>query len=118
MRAAGIRTAYADYWTAYSLDFLDPGLSVSPTPLDPVRSSSLAEAVARSPHPAWLFSAPSHLDGANRAFGDEQGPGAYSELAFTDYLDHQGVPYRVVHLGILDAVIPDRTVHPPPIPLP
>ena len=110
MHAAHITAAYADYWTAYNIDYLDPSISVSPSPLDPVRSQPLLDAVERSRRPAWLFSAPTHLAGADLAFGDQQGPGPYTEGSFIAMLRARGISSRVVHLGVLDAVIPDRKV--------
>ncbi len=110
MHAAHIQDAYADYWTAYDIDYLDPTITASPSRLDVTRSQSLLDAVERSRQPAWLFSAPSHLAGADLAFGDQQGPGPYTESSFLAMLSSRGVAARVVHLGILDAVIPDRKI--------
>ena len=48
---------------------------------------------------------------AGAAFSNpEPGPGGYSEGAFTAYLTAHGDGYRVVHLGILDAVLPQHPV--------
>jgi hypothetical protein len=113
-----LRTAYGDYWTAYDLDFLAPDtVTISPTPLDPRRSDSLARTVARSTPQAWLFFAPGHELAAGVTFSNpEPGPGGYSQAAFTGYLALHGDGYRVVRLGVLDAVIPDHPVrHLPPL---
>ena len=113
-----LRTAYGDYWTAYDLDFLAPDtVTISPTPLDPRRSDSLARTVARSTPQAWLFFAPGHEAAAGVTFSNpEPGPGGYSQAAFTGYLALHGDGYRVVRLGVLDAVIPDHPVrHLPPL---
>ena len=108
MEAAHLRAAYGDYWTAYNLDFLAPGrLQVSPSPLDYDRWPAMAAAVAAAPHPAWLFFAPAKTAAAARAFNNPQpGPGRYTEASFEALLTAQHVPYRVVHLGVLDAVVP------------
>jgi hypothetical protein len=108
-----IRTAYGDYWTAYTLDFLAPdGVTISPSPLDPQRSVGLAHAVADSRAPAWLFFAPGQGEAAGDAFSNpEPGPGGYTEDAFIAYLTAHGDGYRVVRLGILDAVVPDHAIH-------
>ena len=118
MAAHHIRTAYGDYWTAYDLDFLAPHtVTVSPSPLDVQRSTSIARTVRRGTPQAWLFFAPGQEAAAGAAFSNpEPGPGGYTESAFTAYLSAQGIGYRVVHLGILDAVLPDRPVtHLPPL---
>jgi anti-sigma factor RsiW len=95
---------------AYNLDYLEPTILVSPSPLDAVRSVRIAGLVAGSSQQAWLFSAPSQAEAARFAFGGEQGPGGYSESEFLAYLDARGVSARVVHAGILDAVLPATPV--------
>jgi hypothetical protein len=110
MHRAHITRAYADYWTAYNIDYLDSGIVVTPSVLDLVRSQPLFDAVTRSRRPAWLFASPAHLAGADRAFGDEEGPGPYTESSFIAALRSRGIGATVVHLGILDAVVPDRKV--------
>jgi hypothetical protein len=110
--AHGIHDAYGDYWVAYVLDDLASGhLVVSPSYLDVRRWPAATAAVRRAPHQAWLFVAPGHGLAANLAFGNpEPGPGGYSETVFKWLLAEQGVGFRVVHLGVLDAVVPDRRV--------
>ena len=110
MQKAHIEDAYADYWTAYNIDYLDPAIVVTPSPLDAIRSQSIFDTVRHSRQPAWLFSSPTHITGADLAFGDQQGPGTYTESTFIAMLRSRGIGSRVVHLGILDAVIPDRPV--------
>jgi hypothetical protein len=107
-----VHTAYGDYWTAYVLDFLGPRtVAVSPSPLDDQRSIALARVVADSTPQAWLFFAPGHAAEAAAAFSNpEPGPDNYSQPAFTAYLTSRGIGYRVVHLGLLNAVVPDRPV--------
>jgi hypothetical protein len=109
MRANHLSTAYGDYWTSYDLDFLGGGRPlVSPSPhLDVSRSRAIAERVASSKDPAWLFFAPDATTQATAEFGNPQpGPGPYTEQTFEARLRAQGVSYRVVKLGILDAVVP------------
>ena len=111
MEAAGIRFAYSDYWISYTLDDVDPSLVVSPSPLDPVRSKSIALAVAGARHPAWLFFATGKEAAAGTAFSNpETGPAGYSESAFVSMITRESIGYHVVHLGVLDAVVPDRPV--------
>ena len=112
MAAHHLRDAYGDYWTAYTLDFLDPGqLTVSPSPADVVRWPAMAGRVARSSDPAWLFFAPGQRAAAAAAFSNpEPGPGGYTEAQFEALLRGRGVGYRVVHLGVLDAVVPAHRV--------
>ncbi|MGO9455494.1 MAG: hypothetical protein ACLP62_00400 [Acidimicrobiales bacterium] len=109
---AGVHDAYASYWVAYVLDDLFPGrLAVSPSYLDVVRWPAEAAAVRRAPDPAWLFVAPAEALEADRAVGNpEPGPGNYTEHDFESLLAAQGVGYRVLHLGVLDAVVPDHRV--------
>ncbi len=107
-----LRDAYGDYWTAYVLDFLDPGqVTVSPSRADVVRSGSVANTVASSPRPAWLFFAPGRTAAATSVFANtEPGPGGFTQGRFTGLLTHLGIGYRVIPLGVLDAVVPDRRV--------
>ena len=113
MAAHHIRTAYGDYWTAYDLDFLAPHtVTVSPSPLDVQRSASLARSVRNATPQTWLFFTPGREAAAGAAFSNpEPGPGGYTQSAFTAYLSAHGNAYRVVHLGILDAVVPRHPVH-------
>jgi hypothetical protein len=109
MRQQHIADAYGDYWTSYDLDFLSGGSpAVSPSPFDVVRATGLAAQVAASPDPAWLFFAPDEAAQAAAVFGNPQpGPGPFTEQ-FEAHLRALGIQYRVVQLGILDAVVPDR----------
>jgi hypothetical protein len=110
LRQHHITAAYGDYWTSYDLDFLSGGNPVvSPSPLDVVRATGLAAEVGAARDPAWLFFAPDDAARAAAIFGNPQpGPGPYSEQTFEAHLDALGIPYRVVKLGIMDAVVPDR----------
>jgi hypothetical protein len=110
LRQQHIADAYGDYWTAYDLDFLSGGNpAISPSPLDVVRSTALARQVASARDPAWLFFAPDDVAQAAAVFGNpQQGPGPYTEQTFEAHLDALGIPYTVVKLGIMDAVVPDR----------
>ncbi len=112
MANAHIRYAYGTYWTSYDLDFLGPGrVVVSPSPLDVNRWTTATAAVAHAARPSWLFFPPGRTAAATTVFTDsETGPGGYTEPAFVALLHHLGVGYHVVHLGILDAVTPDRAV--------
>ncbi len=119
MQAQHIDDAYGDYWTSYVLDFLAPGrVAVSPSPADFDRWPVLAARVAASPRPAWLFFAPGESAQAAQVFANPSpGPGGYTQAAFEALLHAQGVPYRVVHLGVLDAVLPaGKVTFPPPPP--
>ncbi len=116
MRAHHIDDAYGDYWTAYDLDFLSGGRPVvSPNPLlDVSRSPALVATVAHSADPAWLFFAPAQTAAATAAFANGQpGPGPYTEQTFEALLRQQGIPYTVVPLGVLDAVVPARRLTAP-----
>jgi hypothetical protein len=84
---------------------------VSPSRLDVNRSTTIAAGVASSRDPAWLFFAPRRTVQAAVEFGNPQpGPGPYTEQTFEARLAQRGIPYKVVTLGILDAVVPSRRV--------
>ena len=108
--------AYGDYWTAYDLDFLSGGRPlISPSVLDVrrVRRPS-PRAWRHSGDPAWLFFPPDQTASAGAEFGNPQpGPGPYTEQTFEERLGQLGIPYRVVKLGILDAVVPASRVTTP-----
>jgi hypothetical protein len=112
LRLHHISFAYGDYWTAYDLDFLSGGRpTISPSPLDVTRSSEIAREVAAAKDPAWLFFAPDEVSRATTTFFNPQpGPGPYTEATFEAHLDQLGIPYRVLKLGILDAVVPAHRV--------
>jgi hypothetical protein len=108
LRQHHITDAYGDYWTAYDLDFLSGGSpAISPSPLDIVRSTGLAAEVASAKNPAWLFFAPDEASRAAATFGNPQpGPGPYTEQTFEAHLKALGIGYKVLKLGVLDAVVP------------
>ncbi len=110
----GIRVGYANYWVAYKLDLLSDGaLHFSPVPWDQVRSTSIAEMVADTPQPAWLFVPPSAIAAAAPQFGTGNLQTAYiPEQAFVGSLDSRGIPYSIVRAGFFDAVVPQRTMTP------
>jgi hypothetical protein len=112
MSAQHIHDAFGDYWTAYVLDFLAPDeVEVSPSTKDVIRFPAVFTQVAHSRRPAWLFYAPSEVAHASAVFQNpELGPGEYSEAAFVALLRSEHVSYRLVHLGVLDAVLPSRPV--------
>ena len=113
MRTHHVEDAYGDYWTAYDLDFVGHGQpAVSPSVLDVNRSASIADQVRSSKDPAWLFFAPGQAAAA--AFSNPQpGPGPYTEASFEALLRQRGIPFGVVKLGVLDAVVPARRVTTP-----
>jgi dolichyl-phosphate-mannose-protein mannosyltransferase len=116
LERAGVRTAYADYWVAYKLDFYGKGgLTVTTAGYDTDRFASIDDAVRRSVRPAWLFvpNAEAVRDGIQfSAPSLAVGPDTETESAFTARLDALGVPYRVVDTGVLTAIIPARAVTP------
>ncbi len=67
--------------------------------------------MADSKDPAWLFFAPAQARVAAAVFGNPQpGPGPYTEQTFEALLTKQGIPYSVVPLGVLDAIVPAQRV--------
>jgi hypothetical protein len=115
MEAAGIRTAYADYWVAYKLDFLGRGhLTVTTVGYDTNRSVAYDNAVDDSRRPAWLFVPLSEakVDGTQfTAPSITVDIDLVTERGFEAKLAHLGIPYRVLDFGILQAVVPDRPVN-------
>ena len=113
LERAGIRTGYADYWVAYRLDLLSNNhlqLTVAGTDVD--RWPSLNRKVLADPDSAWLFVQLNHLTFTQ--FGstpDIQGPGGLSESTFLLDLQLNGIRYRVVHAGVVQAVIPAGPVN-------
>jgi hypothetical protein len=112
LQARHIDDAYAGYWTAYPLELIGGGrIRVSPSVFDVDRTPALARAVARSPHPAWLFYSPAGSAKAYALFAAAiPGAGTYTESSFEEALGKLGIGYKVVHVGPLDAVVPDRRV--------
>lgn len=112
LEADRIGDAFGAYWTAYVLDYLADGkLRISASPEDYDRSPSLLAAVASSAHPAWLFMAPGQRARATAAFDNsEPGPGGWTQAAFESMLRAQHVGFRVLPLGVLDAVVPAHKV--------
>ena len=114
MRAHHIEYAYGDYWTAYDLDFVGHGQPVvSPSVLDVNRSAAIAAEVRSSKDPAWLFFAPGHAAAAAAFSNPQPGPGLYTEASFESLLRRHGIPFKVVKLGVLDAVVPARRLTTP-----
>ncbi len=108
----GLRYAYGTYWTAYVLDYVaGDRVVVTPSPLDVVRLPSDAAAVAAAGRPAWLFYPTGRTAAAAAAFANpETGPGNYTEAQFESLLTGRHVPYTVVPVGVLDAVVPSRRI--------
>jgi hypothetical protein len=97
------------------LDFVGDGQPlVSPSVLDVNRSTAIAAGVAASNDPAWLFFSPDETAAAAAAFSNPQpGPGPYTEASFEALLRQRGISFKVVKLGVLDAVVPSRRVTTP-----
>jgi hypothetical protein len=109
--AHGITRGYANYWIAYKLDFMG-GKEVQITTAgdDADRSHVIDLAVARAPHPAWLFVPASQMQKAENQFSSTLGPGGQSQSSFDESLLTQHIGYRVVDAGLVVAVIPDKPV--------
>jgi hypothetical protein len=116
LEAAGATVGYADAWVPYKLDFLGQGrLTFTTTGHTVPRSGQISAEVARSERTAWLFVPPSKwtIDGAQFVLPTLAiGPGGVPEPQFVATLRQLGVSFRVVDAGILDAVIPERTLTP------
>lgn len=112
--ARGLTEGYADYWVAYKLDFLAGGsLRYVPAPPSQIRTLGMLREVEAAPprRQVWLFVSPTPSARAEYVNSPViQGPGSLPEPAFLHDLVNLGTGYRVVHLGGVDAVIPDRRV--------
>ena len=110
LEASGASYGYAAYWVAYRLDFLSSNqLRVTVAGNDTLGGRPSIERCTASDHPAWLFVAPTSL--AVTQFGaaaDIQGPNGMPETTFLSYLQHARITFRVVHAGMIEAVIPGR----------
>lgn len=110
----GVHTGYANYWVAYRLDLLSNNhLQLTVVGTDPDRWPALNRKVLADPGAAWLFVQPTAI--AFSQFGytpDIQGPGGLTEAAFLADLKLNGIGYRIVHAGIVQAVLPARAITP------
>ena len=118
LEAHGVRSAYAGYWVAYDLDYLShERLKVT----DPNIDRWVAEYyfVHGSKDPAWLFFNPSRLGAAESAFASTPpGPNGYPESFFIAKLNQLRIPFGIRHVGVIDAVVPDRKVSPQEVGIP
>lgn len=114
LERAGVRAGYADYWVAYSLDFLSRGhLEITTAGNDPDRWPALNHLVEQSRKTAWLFVRPGSL--AKQEFAATRfivGPGGLAKSTFLGDLDRLHVSYSVVDADLVRAVEPHRTVLP------
>jgi hypothetical protein len=110
-----VRYGYADYWVAYKLDFLfRGGLTVTTAGWDTDRSALDDAVVDASRRPAWLFvpAREARVDGTQFTSPTDTGTiDTVDEQQFEARLRRLGVPYRVLDFGILQAVVPARTVN-------
>jgi hypothetical protein len=114
LEAGGVRDGFADYWVAYRLDFLSGGkLHLTVVGTDPDRWESQNREVLASRSPAWIFVKPDAA-GLGQFSGTPQivGPASQSQATFIADLHRLNIGYRVVSTGLVNAVIPDRTVLP------
>jgi hypothetical protein len=105
-----IRDAYADYWVAYNLDFLShERLRVADPSAD--RWAPLYREVQAAQNPAWIFYNPKKINEAEAEFrSPDRGPFAYSESLFLGKLAPLHIGYRIIHLGVLDAIVTSSAV--------
>ena len=116
LEKSGVTTGYADYWVAYKLDFLSQNrLTITPIGQDVIRSAAIENDVLASKRPAWLFVPPNEANRGASQFSAPLltiGPDGVPQSSFVATLDHLNVRYRVIRTGLLNAVVPDRTVTP------
>ncbi len=117
-----VDVGYANYWVAYKLDYLSGGqLVFSPGPGVEIRSAAIYGQVVHDRQSAWLFVPPAEVALAGAQFGTFDvepnmkvgpQPGQDAEREFLAALRRIRDPYRVVHAGFIDAVIPSTPVQP------
>ena len=114
LQRRGVTRVFAQYWVAYVLDFVGDG-SITATPPDAVRSHSIYTAVVTARRSAWLFagSQPRDHDRLHAAFESNQfDPYDLSVAQFTATLSRGRVPFAVVPVGAMTAVVPSVPVTP------
>lgn len=106
---SGVHYALADYWTAYTVDYISHGaLQVAPTRR--VRWTAQLRLVLSQPGYSFLFFGPGENGLDSWEFGGEPGPNGVDETKFVALLQGQHDRYSVVRAGVLDAVVvPPRT---------
>jgi hypothetical protein len=113
LEAHGVVDGYADYWVAYTLDFVSGGrLRLTVDGSDPDRRPGLSARVRADPKQSWLFLPDDPLAAAQQFGGTPAlvGPAGVSEARFTHQLVRHGVPYRMERVGLFDVVLPARSV--------
>ena len=103
----GDRYAVADYWTAYTVDYLSRGsLQVTSTRID--RWPAQHRTVLAQPEYGVLFFSPADYWLARIELGTVPGPYGFNETTFIAALQKGHVPYSLVRAGALDEVVLKR----------
>ena len=113
LEAHGVVDGYADYWVAYSLDFVSGGrLHLTVDGSDPNRMPGLTARVQAAPSQSWLFIPNDPLAAAQQFGGTPAlvGPSGISEARFTQQLVRHRIAYRTAWVGIFEVVTPARSV--------
>jgi hypothetical protein len=113
LEAHGVVDGYADYWVAYSLDFVSGGrLHLTVDGSDPNRMPGLTARVQSAPSQSWLFLPNDPLAAAQQFGGTPAlvGPSGISEARFTQQLVRHHITYRTAWVGIFEVVTPARSV--------
>jgi hypothetical protein len=104
LERSGVRFAFADYWTAYTVDYISRGdLDIVPT--YSIRWPAQSEEVAHQPEVSLLFFSPDEYALAHAELGGAPGPKGFTEATFLASLRDGHFGYRVVWAGVLDAVV-------------
>ena len=106
---SGVRYALADYWTAYTVDYISHGaLQVASTRRN--RWPAQLRLVLSQPEYSFLFFGPGENGLDSWELGGEPGPNGVNETDFVASLQRLHHRYSVVRAGALDAVVvPRRT---------
>ena len=114
LERAHITIGYADYWVAYTLDFLSRGgLSITDAPPSPDRLPAVMAAVRSAParRQAWIFVSPTPT--ARAEYADTpviQGPAGVSERAFLADAARRRIACHVRRVTGADVVVCSRAV--------
>jgi len=117
LEAGNVRTAYADYWVAYDLDFLSNGrLAVTTVAgADTNRSQAINRTVEQSHRAAWIFVPRDQIEAGYQQFAGTTaivGPASMTEVTFIGKLHALGISYRIIDAGLIQAVVPSRSLTP------
>jgi Dolichyl-phosphate-mannose-protein mannosyltransferase len=109
--ARGVHTGWADYWSAYNIDFQDSRLQLSPTPNDVLRIPTTAQAVLDNPNSIWLVWSPGGASGT-QPLASDVAPGMLSWSQLAARFSSRGVAWSATPSGHYWIIRTSRQVTP------